>query len=422
MASLTESEESPSPKIFIPEEWSEAAESIAYDSITTPPPVALICGAKNSGKTTFSRHLLNILLQRYKRVAYLDTDVGQTEFTAPGCLSLTVVDKITPGANQLSQEHLKGLFKIDPCNLTHAVKYVTFDINLAMLGFMLTWLAGLQPGQDAELLENLAPPCFFYGDISSKRDPSAYLKFIFALYDCYRKVYCMSNHSESPGNTGVPLVVNTPGWVKGIGYDLLVDMLKHISPTHIVKICISAESKNLPAGAFWLDEGHDVTGTLIEINSARQDSLKRSVLVHKDARLLRDLRVMAYFRQCFPSDLSITTIKELAYALAAHPPYEIPMSSIKIKHLHCQVPSTEVFYSLNATIVGLAVSSEDSEHLPQCVGLEHTGESRSFTAGAYPDSNYFVAGTGMHLTLHGCKCFANELAELQLLMVRDVSI
>lgn len=63
------------------------------------------------------------------------------------------------------------------------------------------------------------------------------------------------------------------------------------------------------------------------------------VLVHKDARLLRDLRVMAYFRQCFPSDLSITTIKELAYALAAHPPYEIPMSSIKIKHLHCQVCS-----------------------------------------------------------------------------------
>ncbi|KAI8543529.1 hypothetical protein RHMOL_Rhmol08G0225700 [Rhododendron molle] len=403
MASLTESEESPSPKIFIPEEWSEAAESIAYDSITSPPPVALICGAKNSGKTTFSRHLLNILLQRYKRVAYLDTDVGQTEFTAPGCLSLTVVDKITP------------------------------DLTIPCL--------------------KTPERCFFYGDISSKRDPSAYLKFIFALYDCYRKVYCMSNHSESPGNTGVPLVVNTPGWVKGIGYDLLVDMLKYISPTHIVKICISAESKNLPAGAFWLDEGHDVTGTLIEINSARQDSLKRSVLVHKDARLLRDLRVMAYFRQCFPSDLSITTIKELAYALAAHPPYEIPMSSIKIKHLHCQVPSTEVFYSLNATIVGLAVSSEDSEHLPQCVGLGLVRGIDIFKRVVYvitpvPQNtlekvDLLLQGliqipttllqlillldkihgcAGMHLTLHGCKCVAYELAELQLLMVRDVSI
>lgn len=61
------------------------------------------------------------------------------------------------------------------------------------------------------------------------------------------------------------------------------------------------------------------------------------VLVQKDARLLRDLRVMAYFRQCFPSDMKITTIKELSRALAAHPPYEIPISSIKIKHLHCEV-------------------------------------------------------------------------------------
>lgn len=58
------------------------------------------------------------------------------------------------GASQLSQEHLKGLFKIDPCNLTHAVKYVTFDINLALLGFMLTWLAGLQPVQDILSLLN----------------------------------------------------------------------------------------------------------------------------------------------------------------------------------------------------------------------------------------------------------------------------
>lgn len=63
------------------------------------------------------------------------------------------------------------------------------------------------------------------------------------------------------------------------------------------------------------------------------------VLVQKDARLLRDLRIMAYFRQCFPSDLNITTIKELAHALASHSPYEVPVSSIKIKHLHCQVGS-----------------------------------------------------------------------------------
>ncbi|MCD7455411.1 hypothetical protein HAX54_028062 [Datura stramonium] len=304
-----------SANIFIPEEWSDAADTVAYDSTTSPPPVALVCGPKNSGKTTFSRLLVNVLLQRYKKVAYLDTDVGQTEFTPPGLLSLTTIDKITS------------------------------DLSIPCL--------------------KTPERCFFFGDISSKRDPKTYLAYIFALYDHYRRTYLLSN-SGSPGNAGVPLVVNTTGWVKGIGYDILVDIIRYISPTHVVKICISAVSKNLPVGAFWLDDVNGAVATLIEVNSARQDSFNRSVLVQKDARLLRDLRVMAYFRQCFPSDMKITTIKELSRALASHPPYEIPISSIKIKHLHYEVPKSEVFYSLNATIVGLAV---DSENFPDCMGL-----------------------------------------------------
>ncbi|XP_031102332.1 polynucleotide 5'-hydroxyl-kinase NOL9 [Ipomoea triloba] len=315
MASALENE-IPSPDIIIPNEWSDAADTIAYDSVTLPPPVSFICGPKNCGKTTFSRHLLHVLLNRYRKVAYLDTDVGQTEFTPPGFLSLTIIDKI-------------------PADLT---------------------------------IPCLKTPerCFFFGDVSSKRDPKLYLTYACALYDHYQKKYCMLNNSENPANAEMPIVINTPGWVKGIGYEILVDILKYISPSHVVKIRISAESKNLPAGAFWLDEGEAPVTNLIEINSARQDSSRRSILVQKDARLLRDLRIIAYFRQCFPNDANITTSKELAHALAAHPPYEISISSVKIKHLHCQVPKDEVFYSLNATIVGLAVSPED---MPHCVGL-----------------------------------------------------
>ncbi|KAL6181539.1 hypothetical protein ACLB2K_048194 [Fragaria x ananassa] len=152
-------------------------------------------------------------------------------------------------------------------------------------------------------------------------------------------------------------------------YDLLVDMLKYISPIHVVKINISAQSKNLPDGAFWLHEDYDGMLNLTEISSARQDSLNRSVLVQKDARLLRDIRLMAYFSRCFSSNLNISTIKELAHALASHPPYEVPISSIKIRHLHCQVPGTEIFYSLNGSIVGLAASSEGPKDLPWCFGL-----------------------------------------------------
>ncbi|KAL2492812.1 Polynucleotide 5'-hydroxyl-kinase NOL9 [Abeliophyllum distichum] len=311
--------ESSSPEIFIPDEWSNAAEAIANNSDSSLPPSVFVCGPKNSGKTTFSRHLLNVLLQRYSKVAYLDTDVGQTEFTPPGLLSLTVVDKVTP------------------------------DLTIPCL--------------------KTPDRCFFFGDISSKRNPTAYLTCIFSLYDHYRKEYCMKNKTDCQDSDGLPLVINTPGWVKGIGYEILVDMLKYMSPTHVVKICISSEIKNLPAGAFWLDEGSTNRVTVIEINSARRDHLKRSLLVQKDSRLLRDLRVMAYFRQCFPSEMNISTIKELARALAAHPPYEISISSVKVKHIHCEVPKTETFYSLNASIVGLAVSSEVSEQLPHCVGL-----------------------------------------------------
>ncbi|VFQ74568.1 unnamed protein product [Cuscuta campestris] len=85
--------DTPSPGIFIPSEWCNAANAISCESVTSPP-VALICGPKNCGKTTFSRHLLNVLLRRYRKVAYLDTDVGQAEFTPPGFLSLTIVDKM----------------------------------------------------------------------------------------------------------------------------------------------------------------------------------------------------------------------------------------------------------------------------------------------------------------------------------------
>ncbi|KAJ9163683.1 hypothetical protein P3X46_023324 [Hevea brasiliensis] len=318
MASISETED-PSPTIHIPEEWSKAADTIAYDSTTSSPPIALICGAKNSGKTTFSRHLLNILLQRYTNVGYLDTDVGQPEFTTPGFVSLTVVDKITP------------------------------DLTIPCL--------------------KTPERCFFFGDISSKRDPATYLQYISTLYDYYRKEYRMFNNSEGPAKKELPLIVNTPGWVKGVGYDILVDMVRCIAPTHVVKINISFERKNLPVGAFWLDDDCWGEVNLIEINSARQDSFNRSMLLQKDARLLRDLRIMAYFRQCFSSSLNITTIKELSNSLASHPPYQVPISSVKIRHLHCQVLSTEIFYSLNASIVGLAVGSEQLADLPWCVGL-----------------------------------------------------
>ncbi|GAU30246.1 hypothetical protein TSUD_67990, partial [Trifolium subterraneum] len=308
----------PSPDIYIPDQWSEAANSIAYSSM---PPITVICGPKNCGKTTFSRHLVNLLLTKWKKVAYFDIDVGQPEFTPPGLISLTNLRKVTPD--------LTSQFKKTPKR------------------------------------------SLFFGDVSPKRDPSAYLKYICSIYDYYQKEYCTFDKGQNSSRSRTPLVVNTSGWVKGVGYEVLVDTLKYICPTHIVKISISGEgyeNKNLPAGKFWLDGEDDRTSKLIEINSALHDS-NRPVLVRKHAGRLRDFRIMDYFRQCFPSDSDISTIKELAHSLTSLCPYQVPIASIKIQHVHREVPSSEIFYSLNASIVGFAVESDEPENLPWCLGL-----------------------------------------------------
>ncbi|KAH7681914.1 Polynucleotide 5'-hydroxyl-kinase protein [Dioscorea alata] len=302
--------------VIIPPSWEEAAEFIAREGDTAPPPIAVICGPKNSGKSTFSRYLLNTLLSRYKKVGYLDTDVGQPEFFLPGCLSVHIIDE------RISDLRSWSLKSPDRC-------------------------------------------CFF-GDVSSKRDPQAYLGHVRGLYD-----YFLGEHYKFYEKQALPLIINTPGWVKGTGYDLLVEMLKYISPTHVVQVRISAERKNLPKGAFWLDGEHYGSLHLIDIYSARTDFFNQSVLTRKDAGTLRDRRLFEYFKLCFPSDLDIKTNKDLAYALASLCPYEVPFSRLKVKHLHCQVPNSEVFHSLNATIVGLAINSgkPPSSFSQQCVGL-----------------------------------------------------
>lgn len=153
-------------EVIIPLEWEQAAEEISR--AFSPPPVVFICGPKNSGKSTFSRYLLNVLLPRYGKVGYLDTDVGQPEFSPPGCLSLTLVDKTIPDL-------------MNPCI-------------------------------------RATERCFFFGDVSSKSDPKAYLDCTFNLYDYFIRVHYQPNELNHPGKA-LPLIINTPGWVKGLFLD-----------------------------------------------------------------------------------------------------------------------------------------------------------------------------------------------------------
>lgn len=63
--------------------------------------VILVLGKVNLGKSTFSRFVINSLLNRHKQVGFLECDVGQTEFTPPGIISVHLIKKPVTGNSKL---------------------------------------------------------------------------------------------------------------------------------------------------------------------------------------------------------------------------------------------------------------------------------------------------------------------------------
>ncbi|TFY80906.1 hypothetical protein EWM64_g3107, partial [Hericium alpestre] len=155
-------------------------------------PKILIRGPKNSGKSSFARTLVNSLLTRYKRVMFLECDLGQSEFTPGGMVALTL----------LSQPLFGPPF-------THPT---------------------------------LPLAAHYVGAASPRSSPSHYLKSIEALVRTYEDTNATTiltdEHDDEPDTRiadSIPLVVNTMGWTKGLGADLNRRIEEAINPTDIVE-------------------------------------------------------------------------------------------------------------------------------------------------------------------------------------------
>ncbi|KAF8423825.1 hypothetical protein EV426DRAFT_711063 [Tirmania nivea] len=159
---------------------------------TTPspqPPVILITGPKSSGKSTLSRILTNTLLNTYPKIAYLDLDPGQPEFAPPGMVSLSV----------LSNPILGPPF-------THPAGPVS--------------------------KESKRHRAHHLGFVSPREDPGGYIQAAGDLFRYFTHL-CDPHNDSSPG---IPLVVNTCGWVKGTGLELLHDIINLTQPSDLVLI------------------------------------------------------------------------------------------------------------------------------------------------------------------------------------------
>ncbi|GAA5964517.1 hypothetical protein JCM21900_000626 [Sporobolomyces salmonicolor] len=341
------------------EPWSAALSSFAplvsaveenASSIDPGRLVVMVEGPKRAGKSTFARTLMNRLLDRYEAVAYLDTDLGQPEFSVPGFLSLNVVRKPLLGPS-----------------FTH----LAFPVS-----------------------------SHYFGSASPASDPSGYLAAISSLLSTYSleveyplldepvPSFSRRRHHGAQAATlkssgkireRVPLVVNTQGWVKGLGADLLAKLKAESQPTHVCSFVMVDEegaAQGYDGGAAYArgqaDAEQGLPYHLITLPSAPPTPLESKWT----AADLRALSFVSYFHSVFipasssPSSAPHSTFPvawNFASPLLAQSPYVLDWTAAaqQISSVHLlnddDIAYELVLHALNGSIVALVEETPQTE-------------------------------------------------------------
>ncbi|XP_049830192.1 polynucleotide 5'-hydroxyl-kinase NOL9 [Schistocerca gregaria] len=169
------------------DDWDSLSDVILSQNSSKETNCTVICGGKGVGKSTLLRFLVNRSLSSYKEILCLDFDLGQAEFTVPGCISAVIIKKPLLGPN-----------------FTHL----------------------LQPER-----------MVFIGDVNVSNCPTLYLEGAKFIID-----YCKSQAEFQH----IPWFVNTMGFCKGLGVELMMNLLHMLSPTNVVQLQSRSNKRNYP--------------------------------------------------------------------------------------------------------------------------------------------------------------------------------
>ena len=165
------------------------------------PAAVLVCGPKGAGKSTFCRILSNSFLsrgpatqERVNRVAFIDLDPGQPEFSPPGELSLVMLQSCALGPP-----------------FTHPM------------------VSG----------ESKAIRAHHFGYLSPKEDLIHQRDCALDLYNHYQRLA----RSHGP----CPLVVNCSGWIQGSGLELLTNLMRTLRLTDVIYMSTSGPEEVVDA-------------------------------------------------------------------------------------------------------------------------------------------------------------------------------
>ncbi|KAF9478424.1 hypothetical protein BDN70DRAFT_879948 [Pholiota conissans] len=339
---------------LVPPTWSDALDAISNRTETIVAGTYIVKGPKNSGKSTFARMLVNRLLGSYRRVAYLECDVGQSEFTPGGMVALNVISNPLFGPP-----------------FTHPT------------------------------LANFA---HFIGSSTPRSNPSHYLDAIQALIEVYRlDIQTPALESLDEVDTRIqdriPLVVNTMGWTKGLGADLMHKIESLVDATRVFDIQAPVREEypvSAPVVPITGTYGAHYSHADMESSTAAVHLLEPitsfSTTAGYTAADHRSLTILSYLHAQFPLDAIPGELEQItahswdtSRPLCAVPPYEIDCSIALDKIVLTgagseDVVEAEIAQVLNAAIVGLVrcePGTIDTQQSCTEVGIPYTRQHQT---------------------------------------------
>lgn len=283
---------------------------------------ALICGPKGSGKSTFSRYLLNHLLSPAPQtdtgysntdgVAFLDLDSGQPEFSPMG---------------QVYLAHLRSPFFGPP--FTH-------------------------PSLD-DFPDGTVVRAHHIGATSPKDDPDHYVLAAMDLMDRYRSL--LATHPQCP------LIINYPGWIFGLGLEVATWAVRSLGLSDVVYMSEKGPAEVVEPLAL---AARDAMIPLTTLPSQPTDFVNRS------SAQLRSMQMQSYFHMSrareIHNPLWVETPMSRARPLSVE--YAGSRQGIRgIMVMGSQISPEQLHEVLDGAIVGVVATESPSPIMGQPDGI-----------------------------------------------------
>ncbi|XP_064552083.1 polynucleotide 5'-hydroxyl-kinase NOL9 [Drosophila montana] len=278
----------------------------------------MVTGGKGVGKSTLVRYLLNRHLERFPRMLLIDLDIGQPELFLPQTVSCSVVDGPLLGP---------GFF----LNRQPDRAYVVGHVNVVMCS-------------------------------------EQYIRAVRQLL-----AYCRSNESYAE----MPWLINTMGYNKGFGLELMALLVDCVQPTNLVQIAsakvinnfdmpLTRESLAQVVPIIYTADEHKVSGNLSnyalhELHSALpqlERHERRWMMSAKDVRYANLLARLS------------SALRGNAKHLTDCQPAQVDLDALQIVHLvHEEYTREELIAGMEANLVFLCKAGSSVAKPAECLGI-----------------------------------------------------